>query len=406
VAGQAPGVNGPLRILHLTSGYHPDRPAGIQRYQFELGRALAARGHDFHLLDCRPGGADDDFVDEGVQVHRRGTTKVELHGLEGLPLLEGGLYQAVAHRLETDRLGIRFDVIESPELRACGLLLATAAEQAVVARVHTPVSIQAPFYPQASSRDVGLADELERGLSRLASLVTIATHSLAERLKASGWLGDGPVRVIRNPFELSFWSQAPPVETTGPVVLSAGRLSARKAPELLIRAGARLTGRVAGLQVMFLGPSPGSDSGGEAAARLAQELAVRCRFVEPVPRQDLPSVFGQARVLAVPSWQEGFSNAALEAMAAGRPVVCTSSAGIAELIRGTGAGEVVPPGDDAALAEALEPFLRSAEYAAAAGARAKQLAQAQGDSRVIAAQVEDAYREAIARHREANRTSV
>jgi glycogen synthase len=158
--------------------------------------------------------------------------------------------------------------------------------------------------------------------------------------------------------------------------------------------------------VMFLGPSPGSDSGGEAAARLAQELAVRCRFVEPVPRQDLPSVFGQARVLAVPSWQEGFSNAALEAMAAGRPVVCTSSAGIAELIRGTGAGEVVPPGDDAALAEALEPFLRSAEYAAAAGARAKQLAQAQGDSRVIAAQVEDAYREAIARHREANRTSV
>jgi hypothetical protein len=79
-------------------------------------------------------------------------------------------------------------------------------------------------------------------------------------------------------------------------------------------------------------------------------------------------------------------------------VVCTSSAGIAELIRGTGAGKVVPPGDDAALAAALEPFLRSAEHAATAGARARRLAEAHGDPAAIAAQVEDAYREAIVLH--------
>jgi glycosyltransferase involved in cell wall biosynthesis len=85
-------------------------------------------------------------------------------------------------------------------------------------------------------------------------------------------------------------------------------------------------------------------------------------------------------------------------MAAGRPVVCTSSAGIAELIRGSGAGAVVPPGDDAALADALEPFLRSAQHAADAGARARQLAEAHCDSHAIAAQVESVYREAIVRH--------
>ena len=57
---------------------------------------------------------------------------------------------------------------------------------------------------------------------------------------------------------------------------------------------------------------------------------------------------------------EGIPVSLMEAMAEGIPVVSTTTGGIGELLR-DGAGLMVPPGDPAALAEALERLIRSPE---------------------------------------------
>src|SRR5208337_3822779 len=101
------------------------------------------------------------------------------------------------------------------------------------------------------------------------------------------------------------------------------------------------------------------------------------------------------RVFAQPSLFENFSMAALEAMAAGRPVVVTATSGVADFVRETGAGEVVPAGDAHAMANALRPFLRDPAYAAEVGERARRAVRSRLDPDRIAELREKIYDRAI-----------
>jgi glycogen(starch) synthase len=94
---------------------------------------------------------------------------------------------------------------------------------------------------------------------------------------------------------------------------------------------------------------------------------------------------------------ENFPMVGLEALAAGRPVICTDRVGLAEILTGTGAGTVVPTGDHEALALALRPYLADAGAAAAAGERGRRLVRELCAPDEIAAERERCYYEALAR---------
>ena len=74
-------------------------------------------------------------------------------------------------------------------------------------------------------------------------------------------------------------------------------------------------------------------------------------------------------MVVLPSLSEGMSNAVMEAMAAGRPIVATGVGGTPELLRDR--GMLVPPGDPPALAAAIEQLLADPARAAALGQRAR-----------------------------------
>jgi UDP-glucose:(heptosyl)LPS alpha-1,3-glucosyltransferase len=103
------------------------------------------------------------------------------------------------------------------------------------------------------------------------------------------------------------------------------------------------------------GARPARMRGAEA---LARELGVvhRVRFVgaRPDPERLLPA----ADCLAFPSRFDAFGNAVLEAMASGLPAVVSRRAGSAEVVTPGRNGAVIEePGDAAALAAAIRPFL-------------------------------------------------
>ncbi len=395
---------GPLRILRLIERYELDTAGGHMTYVAVAGHALAERGHEVHVLACKQGGPDEDFFDRGIHVHRRNGPQIAL-GTSSLPKAGNRIYQIVAHLLEHERLGQRFDIIESADFKACGLLLSLAGSSPVAVRLHTPLIVEADSDPGLDPVDFRLSDMLERALVRQATMLTAATHWLPQQLRERGWLDDRPVAVIRNPVEPSRWVRARPVETTAPIVVAVGRLEPRKAPEMLVRAVALLQSRVPHVRLVLLGRSNGTRQGrpyGDWVRSVAAQLKVPCEFLDEVPAADLPDIYEQARVVAVPSAQEGFSNVAVEAMAAGRPVVCTSSTGVAEMISGSTAGAVVSPGDPIALADALEPYLLSTDVAARAGAAARAIVCAECDTEVVGRQLESCYHQAIKRWRDAN----
>jgi glycosyltransferase involved in cell wall biosynthesis len=91
--------------------------------------------------------------------------------------------------------------------------------------------------------------------------------------------------------------------------------------------------------------------------RLAHELGIGARVHFLGRRPDIPQLLKMANLYVHASNFEGFGIAAVEAMSAGLPVVASDVPGLGEIVRG--AGVLVPPRDDEALAKAINDILQS-----------------------------------------------
>lgn len=357
-----------MRILFVSSEYPPITD-GIGAYVGSVAPALVARGHSVHVLSCIPGQEHADEVDDGVQVHRRGEVRLRGFGLvAGSTFIAERVRRAVSCWVECRRLRERFDVMEAPDWMAEGLLVRGAP---LVAHLHTPLGLAAVSSSVPLTRGIRAGDWLERMSVRRAQMVTAPSRLILDSLR--DWVPDGvEARIVPYPVDLARWADVPEIEDGPPTVVSVGRLEARKAPEVLVDAVAQLPGT----ELVFVGRNSDEYEGvprREWLERRAAEAGVACRFVEHVARNELPPLYASARVVAIPSMYDNFPMVGLEALASGRPVVCTDATGTAEVLEGSAAGAVVPAGDATALADALRPFVSDAGAAAAAGREARRL---------------------------------
>lgn len=108
------------------------------------------------------------------------------------------------------------------------------------------------------------------------------------------------------------------------------------------------------------------------------DLAGRVRLLGARTQAEVAELIGGATLVVLPSvvasdgQMEGIPVALMEAMAAGKPVVASSLSGVPELIEDGREGRLVPPGDAAALADALEEVLASPQRRRAMGARGRE----------------------------------
>jgi glycosyltransferase involved in cell wall biosynthesis len=137
-------------------------------------------------------------------------------------------------------------------------------------------------------------------------------------------------------------------------VLFVGTLEPRKDLPTLLRAFASL-GPAAKDICLAIAGRPGWLH--EPVYELARTLRLgdRVRFLGGVPAGDLPALYSGARLFVLPSLYEGFGMPVLEAMACGAPVVCADSSSLPEIAGG--AALLFPPGDEAALAQAITRLL-------------------------------------------------
>jgi glycogen(starch) synthase len=420
-----------MKILFLSIGYPPSSWHGISTYTAYMARALAAQGHEVHVLDCLPRPRPRDERDGTVLVHRRRTLRVRgLRRLQrGLPsgiarVLEQGaerwasqrflrdrllrrFVDAVSYYREYRRLGVDFDVLESPG-GSVELLFGLFRTLPLVVHLLTPPVYDLKLEHGHLGWRASIADSLDRMSALRADLLTSGSRMMVEALRQEGWLDHREPWVIPLTVDPAPWLSLPSVENTRPVILVVARLEFRKAPEVLIEAARHLRGRVEGLKLAFVGTSSDARDGRpyrDWLAERAREIGVDCSFEDRLSHQELVERFASARVVAIPSRSESFSLVGLEAMVAGRPIVCTSRVGLSELVADSGAGTVVAPDDPGALAEALTPYLVSPSFAAQAGQRARRLAQTRLAPEAVAKQRESAYKEAIRRwkHRSGDR---
>jgi N-acetyl-alpha-D-glucosaminyl L-malate synthase BshA len=111
----------------------------------------------------------------------------------------------------------------------------------------------------------------------------------------------------------------------------------------------------------------------------------------------LGGLFAQADVFVLPSEQESFGLAALEALASGVPVVASNVGGLPEVVRDGETGRLVPPHDPRALAEAVLDLLRDEPRRAEMGRAARADATARFRPEPVLDRFEALYRELLVR---------
>jgi glycosyltransferase involved in cell wall biosynthesis len=131
-----------------------------------------------------------------------------------------------------------------------------------------------------------------------------------------------------------------------------------------------------GIETWFAGDfEPDTNPYAAACAEAAQAYAGRVRFLGY--RKDLPDLYREASVVAVPSRHEGLVRGMIEAMSCGRPVVSFDVCSAREILeqKSGGAGIVVPMGDYARMADALIHYSIDRSDQAAAGRAASASAR-------------------------------
>jgi glycosyltransferase involved in cell wall biosynthesis len=86
-------------------------------------------------------------------------------------------------------------------------------------------------------------------------------------------------------------------------------------------------------------------------------ISERVRFEGKVPRAELELAYRDAAIVVLPSLFEGFGLPAIEALAAGTPVVATRAGALPEVLGQAGLGRQVPLRDPEALADAIRDVL-------------------------------------------------
>ena len=163
-------------------------------------------------------------------------------------------------------------------------------------------------------------------------------------------------------------------------IVSVGRLDANKNHEMMIRAFAGLAGRYPEYTLTIYGEGELREHLQKLIASLGLEEKVFLPGVVP----DVAERIEKAALFLLVSYSEGVSNALIEALALGLPVIATDvpSGGTQELIRHGENGLIIPPGDEEALKTAMDRLLSDGEYAARLGEQAHKIQERLAPERV------------------------
>jgi glycosyltransferase involved in cell wall biosynthesis len=175
----------------------------------------------------------------------------------------------------------------------------------------------------------------------------------------------GQIAVVPELIDLDAWRQLflanPAVKSEDEfTVLCVCRFYPRKRVALLLRAADLLRREIPELRVRIVGGGPEANSLRQLWRELQLEPVVA--WVGEIPLHELAREYNRGDVFCLPSVQEGFGIAFLEAMAAGKPIVAASAAAVPEVVRH---GILVEPDDAEALADGIrklwrDPMLREA----------------------------------------------
>jgi glycosyltransferase involved in cell wall biosynthesis len=412
---------GALRIALVSYEYPPETGfGGIGTYTWYQARALSRLGHRVHVI----AGSRD--------VQPWPLTMSERDGGWIFRIPSGGLWPPIAgilawtkcywtkQRMENAwgmyramrllRTRYDYDIVEMPECGAEGALIAWLINIPSVVRFHGPSRLIMQFY------DVPAADRVmcpwleEIGIRRATDLNSCSRFLAAEVKERMGV--KRPVEVIYNGIDLALFDAEPPADLAALYGVPEGQITILFAGRMERRKGIHLCGAIAEMvlsrhdvTILFAGDDLFGYLEETMLPALAEkELLGAVRRLGRLHFQELRAAAKAVDIYLLPSLWENCPYACMEAMAAGRAVVCSNQGGLPELIEHGVNGLLAETGSPESFATQLEALIEDAALRKSLGAAARRTIEARFTDEHIAVQTETFYRDCLAR-REANRAA-
>lgn len=358
-----------LKRLLLINYEYPPLGGGAGNATANLARSLTALGHEILVLTSAFRDLPRNESTDGFQIHRVPVVRPRADRATPFQMLTFMISASfaslrVAREFKADAVIAFFGI-------PCGPI---AYFLKCVYRVPYLVSLRGGDVPGFQPYDLKRYHQLTKPmivfLWRHASAVVANSTGLQQLAQQSA--PELTIHTIPNGVDTLRFSPAAANQThDGNAIvrlLFVGRLTHQKGLDVLFRALASLPPHTAwSLSVI------GDGDDRTKLENLARELELdgSIRFEGWSDRNELPRRYQAADAFVLASRDEGMSNAVLEAMASGLPVVTTRIAGSEELIRDGHSGILVPPDDVAALGQALGKLIADPAWRAELGREAR-----------------------------------
>jgi len=337
-----------------------------------------------HLIESDgPGGAERMVAALATELQESGAYSLVILPADG----EGWL----ARELSGSGIAIEHFRLNRPVSPACARWLAATLRRHRIALAHAH-EFSMGVYGAWAARQAGIphlvtmhggryyAERLRRRVALRAGVtlggrMVAVSHELARQLRRDLWLPASRICTIPNgvrfvPTAHSTLRDELHLTAADRLVVAVGNLYPVKGHRVAVEALALLRDRHPRLHLAIAGRGELA----EALRREAEERGIAARLHLLGLRADVPNVLAAADAFVLPSLSEGLPLALLEAMFAGCPIVASDVGEVRTVLAAGAAGSVVPAGDAAALAGALDTLLQAPDRAWELGARARRRA--------------------------------
>lgn len=294
----------------------------------------------------------------------------------------------------------RFDVVHDNQTLAPGILDLQRAGLPVVTTVHHPITRDLRMALSGEPiwwrrilmrRWHSFLAMQEQVASQLDHIVTVSSASAIDIATDFGVLPSA-INIVPNGVDTTLFRPLPGVaRKPNQIIATASADAPLKGLSVLLRAFHSLCEMRPDLRLVLIARPR---SGGETAALINRlGLANRIEFVSDASHEDINGLYAESSVAVVPSLYEGFGLPAVEAMAAGIPLVSSDGGALSEVV--SDGGLRVPAGDHAALASGLQEVLSRPELAEDLATRGLLRAKTHFCWSVCARQMVSLYRRCI-----------
>ncbi len=378
-ASSLPIASARLRVLYVQPS---DRFGGEERQLVTVLPLLAAHGIEALPL-VGPGRTIVDWLeDRGVR------DRIVSTSFPDTSQRAGGLRRLAAlRRLRRSRAAVAATIAELVRTRGIDLIYAAmpfawAAATPVARRLRVPIVWRAGGPVYLAGRVLGSAVLAPWAMLHPPDLLICSSAMVCRTF--TGLVPAPKVAVINGVDTVHLAADGLPQRDDGSVVVGfAGRLVARKGIEDLLDVAGRMARTHAHVRFVIAGDG---DRRSQYEAHASAGGADRnTRFAGFVA--DMRRFYAECDVIVLPSHSEGSSMVVLEAMAMGRAVVASAIPSLRELIDPDEHGVLVPPGDQAALAAALDALCRDRHRRVALGDAARRRVETCFSATAVAARI-------------------